>query len=139
VAIARGQALIVDRQIDEAVKVLQELDDLYPRNEAVIYYLATALLENKNPKLALDKLDTLPNDITGNPAIERLKANAANKAGQPWRSHEALANYDLMHARLTTAMEHFLIAERQSGIDQHSKARIQAKKDRLLEFQKKHK
>jgi len=36
-------------------------------------------------------------------------------------------------------MEHLLIAERQSGIDQHSKARIQAKKDRLIEHQKKHK
>ena len=139
VAIARAQALIVDRQIDEAIKVLQELDNLYPQNEAVIFYLATALLEDKNPKLALDKLDTLTKDITGNPAIERLRANAADKAGQPWRSHEALANYDLMHARISTAMEHLLIAERQIGIDQHSKARIQAKKERLIEFQKKHK
>ena len=139
VAIARAQALIVDRQIDAAVEQLQELDNLYPQNEAVIYYYATALLENNNPKLALDKLDTLTKEITGNPAIERLRAKAADKAGQPWRSHEALANYDLMHARMTTAMEHLLIAERQTGIDQHSKARIQAKRDRLVEFQKKHK
>lgn len=139
VAIAKAQALIVDRQIDEAVTMLQELDDLYPQNEAVIYYLATALLEARNPKLALDKLDLLGEDITGNPAIERLRANAADKAGQPWRSHEALANYDLMHAKLTTAMEHLLIAERQRGIDEHSKARIKAKKDRLREFQKKYK
>ena len=139
VAIARAQALIVDRQIEQAVNLLQELDNLYPQNEAVIYYLATALLENKNPKLALDKLDTLSKEITGNPAIERLRARAADMAGQQWRSHEALANYDLMHARMTTAMEHLLIAERQIGIDQHSKARIQVKKDRLREFQKKHK
>lgn len=139
VAIARAQALIVDRQIEQAVNLLQELDNLYPQNEAVIYYLATALLENKNPKLALDKLDTLTKEITGNPAIERLRARAADMAGQQWRSHEALANYDLMHARMTTAMEHLLIAERQIGIDQHSKARIQVKKDRLREFQKKHK
>lgn len=139
VAIARAQALIVDRQIDEAVKVLTELDNLYPENEAVIFYLATALLESNNPKLALDKLDVLSKEITGNPGVERLRASAADKAGQPWRSHESLANYDLMHARLTTAMEHLLIAERQIGIDQHSKARIQAKKDQLREFQKKHK
>ena len=138
VAIARSQALIVDRQIDEALEVLQELDDLYPKNEAVIFYLATALLEKNNPKLALDKLDILSKDITGNPAIERLRARAADGAGRPWRSHEALSNYDLMHARFTTAMEHLLIAERQSGIDAHSKARIEAKKDRLREFQKKH-
>ena len=115
------------------------MDDLYPQNESVIYYLATALLENKNPKKALDKLDTLSNDITGNPAIERLIARAADGAGQLWRSHEALSNYDLMHAKFGTAMEHLLIAARQTGIDPHSKARIEAKKDRLREFRNKHK
>jgi len=139
VEIARAQAFIVDRQIDKALETLQQLDDLYPQNESVIYYLATALLEDKNPKKALDKLDTLSNDITGNPAIERLIARAADGAGQPWRSHEALSNYDLMHARFGTAMEHLLIAARQTNIDPHSKARIEAKKDRLREFQKKHK
>ena len=139
VAIARAQAFIIDHQIDKALETLQELDDLYPQNEAVIYYFATALLEDKNPKKALDKLDTLSKDITGNPAIERLRARAADGAGQPWRSHEALSNYDLMHARFSTAMEHLLIAERQTGIDAHSKARIEAKKQRLREFQNKHK
>ncbi len=139
VQIARAQAYIVDRQIDEALKILQELDDLYPRNESVIYYLATALLEDKKPKAALDKLDTLSDDITGNPAIERLRARAADGAGQPWRSHESLSNYDLMHARFGTALEHLLIAARQTGIDPHSKARIEAKKDQLIEFRNKHK
>ncbi|MDW3094239.1 MAG: M48 family metalloprotease [Gammaproteobacteria bacterium] len=139
IAIARAQAFIIDRQIDKALEILQDLDDLYPQNEAVIYYMATALLEDKNPKKALDKLDTLSKDITGNPAIERLRARAADGAGLPWRSHEALSNYDLMHARFSTAMEHLLIAERQTGIDAHSKARIQAKKQRLREFQNKHK
>ena len=139
VAIAKAQAYIVNRQIDEALEILGDLDDLYPKNEAVIFYLATALLENKNPKLALDKLDTLNKDITGNPAIELLRARAADQAGRPWRSHEALSNYDLMHARFGTAMEHLLLAARQSGIDEHSKARIEAKKERLREFQKKHK
>ncbi len=139
IAIARAQALIVDRQIDKAIKTLNELDVLYPQNETVIYYLATALLEDKQPKQALNKLDELANAITGNPSIERLIARAADGAGQPWRSHEALSNYDLMHARFGTAMEHLLIAARQTGIDPHSKARIEAKKNRLREFQKKHK
>ena len=139
VKIAKAQAYIVDREIDKALEILTKLDDLYPQNEAVIYYLATALLENKNPKLALDKLDSLDKSISGNPAIERLRAKAADGAGRPWRSHEALSNYDLMHARFNPAMEHLLLALRQTGIDEHSKARIEAKKKRLIEFQKKHK
>ena len=139
VNIAKAQAYIVNRQIDEAIEILSKLDELYPQNEAVIYYLSTALLEKKNPKLALDKLDSLSKSISGNPAIERLRAKAADGAGRPWRSHEALSNYDLMHARFNPAMEHLLLALRQTGIDDHSKARIETKKKRLIEFQKKHK
>ena len=137
VSIALAQALIADGQIDEALEILQGLDQLYPANEAVIFYLAAALLEKKNPGLALKKLDTLSKDIAGNPAIERLRAKAADGAGKPWRSHESLSNYDLMHARYGTAMEHLLLALRQTGIDDHSKARIEAKKERLREFRKK--
>lgn len=137
VSIALAQAFIVDGKIDEALTILQNLDQLYPANEAVIFYLATALLQKKNPGLALKKLDTLSKDIAGNPAIERLRAKAADGAGKPWRSHESLSNYDLMHARYGTAMEHLLLALRQTGIDDHSKARIEAKKDRLREFRKK--
>ena len=138
VAIALAQAHIVNGQTDEAIEILQKLDQLYPANEAVIFYLAGALLEKNNPKLALDKLDTLSKDISGNPAIERLRAKAADDAGRPWLSHESLSNYDLMHARYNTAMEHLLLAQRQTGIDDHSKARIEAKKDQLQEFRKKH-
>lgn len=138
VSIAKAQAYIVERNIDEALNILQDLDKLYPRSEAVIYYLATALMEKNNFQRALDKLDTLDREISANPAIERLRARAADGAERPWRSHEALSNYDLMHARLTAAMEHLLIAERQTGIDKHSKARIEAKKERLKAFQEKH-
>ena len=138
VSIAMAQAYIANGQTDEAIELLHQLDQLYPANEAVIFYLATALLEKNNPKLALDKLDTLSRDISGNPAIERLRAKAADDAGRPWLSHESLSNYDLMHARYGTAMEHLLLAQRQTGIDDHSKARIEAKKDRLQEFRKKH-
>ena len=139
VSIAKAQAYIADDRPDQALEILEQLDRLYPANEAVVYYLAAVLLEQNNPGLALNKLDTLSKDISGNPAIERLRAKAADGAGRPWRSHESLSNYDLMHARFNTAMEHLLIALRQTGIDDHSKARIEAKKDRLQEFRNKHK
>lgn len=138
VTIAMAQAYIANGQTDEAIEILNRLDQLYPANEAVIFYMAAALMDKNNPKLALDKLDTLSRDISGNPAIERLRAKAADNAGRPWLSHESLSNYDLMHARYGTAMEHLLLAQRQTGIDDHSKARIEAKKDRLQEFRKKH-
>ena len=49
VNIAKAQAYLVNRQIDEALTILTKMDELYPQNEAVIYYLSTALLEKKKP------------------------------------------------------------------------------------------
>ena len=138
VSIAMAQSYIASGQTDLALEILQHLDSLYPQNETVIFYLATALLDKNNPQAALEKLDTLSRDISGNPAVERLRARAADNAGRPWLSHESLSDYDLMHARYNTAMEHLLLAQRQTGIDEHSKARIEAKKDRLQEFRKRH-
>ncbi len=139
VSIALAQAYISNGDIFEALEILEKLDQLYPANETVIFYLATALLQSDQAGLALAKLDTLTRDITGNPAIERLRAKAADGAGKPWRSHESLSNYDLMHAKYGTAMEHLLLAMRQTGIDEHSRERIKAKKEKLREFQKKYK
>ena len=138
VSIAKAQVMIANRDNQGALEILQDLDKSYPRNEAVIYYMSTALIESKQPKLALDKLDTLNLSITGNPAIQRLRARAAKAAGLSWISHEALADYDLMNAKFDTAMEQYLIALRQRGIDKNSKERIEAKKDKLRELQNKH-
>ena len=137
VAIALAQAHIAHGRLDPALDILLNLDALYPRNEAVIYYLSTALMNKKQFKSALDKLDTLDSSITSNPSLEHLRAQAADGAGQPWRSHEALSNYDLMHARFNPAMEHLLLATRQPGIDEHSRARIEAKKEYIRALQKK--
>lgn len=137
VAIALAQAHIAHGTPEPALDILLHLDELYPGNEAVIFYLSTALMENKQFKLALNKLDTLASTITSNPALEHLRARAADGAGQPWRSHEALSNFDLMHARFNPAMEHLLLALRQPGIDDHSIARIEAKKVYVKELQEK--
>ena len=137
VAIALAQAHIAHGTLDPALDILLKLDELYPRNEAVIYYLSTALMEKKQFKSALDKLDTLESSITSNPSLEHLRARAADGAGQSWRSHEALSNYDLMHARFNPAMEHLVLALRQPGIDKHSIARIEAKKGYIRELRQK--
>ena len=138
VSIALAQVNIAAGNHAEAIVLLEHLERLYPYNEAVTLYLATALLEKKMPLKALDKLDDFGITFSSNPALERLRARAAELAGQPWRSHESLADYNLMHARYSKAIEHLIIAERQLGIDQHSRERIKAKKLEVKEFRKKH-
>lgn len=134
VSIALAQAYITNRQPDEAIKILSRLEQLYPRSEAISFYLASALLSKNQAKEALDRLDTIPASFSGNPGIERLRAEAAAKAGLPWRSHESLSDLDLMNARYGRALEQLIIAKRQGGIDAHSKARIEAKITRIHEF-----
>ena len=136
VSIAFAQSHIANGEIDEALEILEKLDDLYPSNEVVIFYLATALIEKNQGQRALDKLDELKVNITGNPAIERLRAHAADKANKPWRSHESLSDFNVMHALYNPALEQLLIAKRQTGIDEHSKARIDTKINRIQEFRR---
>jgi|TARA_B110000977_G_scaffold29239_1_gene37944 predicted Zn-dependent protease len=138
VSIALAQVNIAAGNNVKAIDLLKHLERLYPYNEAVTLYLSTALLETKRPLQALNTLDDFGITFSSNPALERLRAKAAELAGQPWRSHEALADYNLMHARYSKAIEHFILAERQLGIDQHSRERIKAKKLEVKEFRKKH-
>jgi len=138
VSIALAQVNIAGGNSTEAITLLKDLERLYPYNEAVTLYLATALLEEKRPLEALDTLDDFGITFSSNPALERLRAQAAELAGQPWRSHESLADYNLMHARYSKAIEHLILAERQLGIDQHSRERIKSKKIEIKEFRKKH-
>lgn len=134
VSIALAQSYITGQQPDEAIKILTRLERLYPRSETINFYLASALLDKNKPKEALDRLDTIPVSFSGNPGLERLRAEAASRARLPWRSHEALSDLDLMNARYGRALEQLIIAKRQGGIDPHSKARIEAKIKKIQDF-----
>lgn len=117
-----------------AVPILERLERLYPENEAVIFYLARAYNDTGRSKLALNRLDALPTLIDTNPAIEKLRAKVAEKAGLLWRSHESLSDYYALHGQYGTAMEQLIIASRQKGIDLYSQARIESKQERLKEL-----
>jgi len=133
IKLAKAQIQIVDGQSNKAEDSLKSLENIYPSNPSVIYYLATALIENRNPQLALQKLDKLNNSHPENPAFDKLKAKAASKANLPWRSHESLSDYYAAHGQYGTAMEQIQLSLRADGIDSNSKARIEAKKEQLRE------
>lgn len=134
--LAKAQILTVDGQYSKAIEILEGLEQIYPSNPAVIYYLAAALTENGNPELALRKLDQTDNQEPFNPAFDKLKAKAASKAHLPWRSHESLSDYYAAHGQYGTAMEQIQLSLRAPGIDTNSKARIQAKKEQLRNARK---
>jgi len=136
IKLAKAQIQIVDGQYAQAEKVLKTLEQIYPSNSSVKYYLATALSENGNPQLALQKLDQHKNVQPENPVFDKLKAKVANQANIAWRSHESLSDYYAAHGQYGTAMEQIQLSLRANGIDSNSKARIEAKKEQLREARK---
>ncbi|MEM7402083.1 MAG: M48 family metalloprotease [Pseudomonadota bacterium] len=134
--LAKAQILTVDAQYAKAIEILEGLEQIYPSNPAVIYYLAAALTENGKPELALRKLDQTNNQDPFNPVFDKLKAKAASKAHMPWRSHESLSDYYAAHGQYGSAMEQVQLSLRAPGIDANSKARIQAKKEQLRNARK---
>ena len=136
IKLAKAQIFTVDAQYNKAEELLKKLEQIYPSNSSVIYYLSAVLIENGKANIALQKLDQLDNIQPKNPAIDKLKAKAANKANQMWRSHESLSDYYTAHGQYGTAMEQIQLALRAPGIDTSSKARIEAKKEQIREARK---
>ena len=137
IKLASAQINIAAGQSRKAKLSLQSLDQVYPNNLPIVYYLATSLIEENEAQLALQKLDQLGNTHPQNPVIDKLKAKAASKANMPWRSHESLGDYYAAHGQYGSAMEQIQLSLRSSGIDSNSKARVEAKKLQLRESRKK--
>lgn len=136
IKLAKAQIQIVDGQYTKAEKSLKTLEQIYPSNPSVIYYLATAFTENGNAQLALQKLDRLNNSQPKNPAFDKLKAKAASKANMPWLSHESLSDYYAAHGQYGTAIEQIQLSLRATGIDSNSIARVEAKREQIREARK---
>lgn len=134
--LAKAQIQIVDAQYQKAEESLRSLEQIYPSNPSVIYYLATALIHTDKAPLALQKINQLHNSKPENPAFMQLQAKAASKANLPWLSHESLSDYYAAHGQYGTAMEQIQLSLRAPGIDANSKARVQAKKTQLRNARK---
>lgn len=134
IKLAIAQAHIAAGQANQARISLMHLEQLYPNNVPLVYYLATSLIEEKQARLALQKLDQLNTMSQQNPAIDKLKAEAASKANMPWRSHESLGDFYIAHGQYKEAMEQIQLSLKSPGIDLNTRARVKFKKAQLQEF-----
>lgn len=134
--LAKAQIQIANAQYQKAEESLRTLEQIYPSNPSVIYYLATALIETDKAPLALQKINQLSNSKPENPAFLKLQAKAASKANLPWLSHESLSDYYAAHGQYGTAMEQIQLSLRSPGIDANSKARVKAKRTQLQDARK---
>jgi predicted Zn-dependent protease len=136
VDLATAQAYLSASQSDQALRVLKRLNEIYPRQESIVYYLARALIDQGEPQAALNQLELVTREEGHNPALDELRAEAAAKADLPWLSHEALADYYGAYGRFGAALEQLELALNAHNIDDVARARIRSKRSRLLELQR---
>ena len=120
--------LLAQKQADGAVALLHPYSERMPYNTVVTLNYANALIEAKQPKVAVDLLDNYviekPNDILGWSILQKANRQAGHKA----KRHQAKAEYIALFGDYKRALLELYSAHNQIADDQPlEKARIEAR------------
>lgn len=132
IQLAYAAALRASGDLDGALRRLRQLEKVFPQQEPVALPLAETLIEAGRPAQALQVMETLTRAQDVSPAAIKLKAEAAQRAGQPGLSHETLADYYGMFGQFATALEQLELALRSPGLDETALERLREKRARLM-------
>lgn len=131
VQLALAQAYLGADRANKAQEILRRLDDIYPNQEAIVYYLAQSLMDQGRPADALARLGKLTNANGHNPSLDQLRAQAAQLADEPWLSHESMASFYMAHGHYSEALQQLELALNDYRIDAVAQARIRSKRREL--------
>lgn len=134
--LALAWALSENKQAEAAIRVLADLDRIYPRYEPIVIAQAQTLIDLGRPQEALSTVDGFIATGRASPNTYRLKARAASNAKLPAISHEALAEYYFEYGQYATALQHIEIALKTPGLDEVSIARLRTERDTLIRVRK---
>jgi len=136
IQLALAQAYLRAGELKKAEQVLTRLHDVYPNEEAIVYYLAKTLIDQGRTLEALKKLEKISRYDPHNPIIDKLQAEAAMRADQPWLGHESMADFYIAYGQFASAQEQLELALNDNRIDTVTQARIRAKHKELRELTK---
>ena len=136
VQLALAQAYLRGGQLKKAEKALTRLNEIYPNEEAIVYYMAKTLIDQGRTLEALKQLENISRYDPHNPIIDKLQAEAAMGADQPWVSHESMADYYIAYGQFSLAQEQLELALNDSRIDSVTQARVRSKHRELRELTK---
>ncbi len=135
VNLATAQAYLNVGETTAAHKLLQRLNEIYPGDEAIVYFLSKSLIDMKRANEALKHMERLAYQKRHNPLLDKLRAEAAAATAQPWLSHEAMADYYIAHGQYGSALEQLDLALKTEQADTVTLARAQSKRRKLLKLQ----
>jgi len=127
VLISLAETLIKNNKPNEALVILEDLNNVYPTDNAILYYLSNAYIKNKNYKKVLEKL--LPYVISHKDHKLVLKiSEAAYRLNETSLGHEYKGDYLKMLGSLNGAMKFYNLALRYNMkgrmIDERIKTKI---------------
>ena len=132
VQLAQAQALFESGSRPAALEKLARLNELFPHQEPVTVAYAQGLIDSGRAKDALKVMEAFTRETTAGPVALKLKAEAAERAGETALSHETLADYYILYGQFGIATEQLNLALRAPGIDDVTEARLREKRDSLL-------
>jgi len=114
---------------EEAVELLAQLNDLYPRHLPVIHQYADALLATNRPHEAITLIDDYLSRGHEEPELLRLKARAADSAGQRAISQETMAEYYFYLGQYGESLHQLELALQASDLTPFIEARVESKRE----------
>ncbi|QOC23584.1 M48 family metallopeptidase [Wenzhouxiangella sp. AB-CW3] len=126
--------LLASDQIDDSLKLLESLYNRYPGSRMVTTQYAEALMHEREPERAARAADVLRRHLRRHPddlPMTELLARAADRAGEPVRATEALAESYYMRGGVYEAIEQLERLIQRDDLDYYQRARITARIDEL--------
>jgi len=125
VQLLRARLLAASNNGSAALARLQEMDQLYPDNPAILEELSRIWINNGDAPKAYKLLNKYPRlkDVDIN--LLKLKAESARIIGKAGNSHEALAEYYYYSGDVVRALEQVKIALRQKDISNIMRTRLE--------------
>lgn len=118
-----------DGRLSEALGILEGLNDLYPRHLPVVHAYADALIEARRPADAQAVIDRHLSGSQEEPSLLRLKARAADQAGQRAISHETMAEYYFYLGRYGESLHQLELALQAPDITPFVEERVRDKRN----------
>ena len=127
VFISLAEILIKNNKQKEAIIILEDLNNLYPKDNTILYYLSNAYIKNKNYKKVLGKLLPYVIEHKDHKLVFKI-SEAAYRLNETSLGHEYKGDYFKMLGSLNGAIKFYNLALKYNMkgrmIDERIKAKI---------------
>ena len=109
ISVALSDSYVSNGDYDEAISILERLNNIYPNDSAILYYLAGALIKNEEYRKVINKLIPYVIEHKDHRLVIKI-SEAAYKLKEKSLGHEYRGDYLKMLGRLNSAIKYYKLA-----------------------------